>query len=166
MRNDLKLVAAADSLGAIGKRSGELLFHIPEDMKRFKALTMGNTVIVGRKTLETFPNKMPLKGRETIVLSRQEPLDNGAMYCNSLEELFKVLDNIQGDIFVIGGGEIYKELLPYCNRAYITRINADGKGDVFLPELDKSWIIKEKSEKKVDKGIEFWFETYVKAKNT
>lgn len=163
MRTDLKLVAAIDRNNGIGKRSGELLFHIPEDMKRFRTLTMGNTVIVGRKTLETFPDKKPLPNRKTIVLSRQRPEDNGAVYCRNISELVAVIEELKGDIFVIGGGEVYRQLIGFCDTLYITRVDADGNGEVFLDELDKTWVIKEISEKKVHNSLEFWFEMYTKA---
>ena len=162
MRTDLKLVAAIDRNNGIGKRSGELLFHIPEDMKRFRTLTTGNTVIVGRKTLETFPDKKPLPNRKTIVLSRMKPKDNGAVYCSDISELAAAIENIEGDIFVIGGGEVYRQLIGFCDTLYITRVDADGNGEVFFPKLDKTWIIKEKTEKKVHNSLEFWFETYIK----
>ena len=157
----MKLIAAADKFNGIGKRSGELLFRIPEDMQRFKALTVGNTVIVGRKTLESFPGGTPLPNRRNIILSRQrEHPDNGAVYCGSLEELRSLLSELDGEIFVIGGGEIYRCLMPLCDTAYITRIDADGGGEVFLPPMGDLWSLAERSEKQEYNGIEYWFETY------
>lgn len=157
----MKLIAAADKFNGIGRRDGSLLFRIPEDMRRFKRLTTGNTVIVGRKTLESFPGGKPLPGRKCIVLSRQrKPPDNGAEYCDSIEKLRERLTELDGEIFVIGGGEIYRCLMPLCDTAYITRIDADGGGEVFLPPMGDLWRLTERSEKHEYEGISYWFETY------
>ncbi|MDO5399091.1 MAG: dihydrofolate reductase [bacterium] len=157
----MKLIAAADKFNGIGKKDGSLLFRIPEDMRRFKSLTTGNTVIVGRKTLESFPGGVPLPDRRCIVLSRKENHpDNGAEYCAGIEELRELLPGIDGEIFVIGGGEIYRCLMPLCDTAYITRIDADGGGEIFLPPMGELWRLTEKSEKREYEGISYWFETY------
>lgn len=157
----MKLIASADKFNGIGKRDGSLLFRIPEDMQRFKSFTIGNTVIVGRKTLESFPEGKPLPNRRCIVLSRQKNHpDNGAEYCGSIEELRERLTVIDGEIFVIGGGEIYRCLMPLCDTAYITRIDEDGGGEVFLPPMGDLWKLTEKSEKMEYEGISYWYETY------
>ena len=124
----IKLIVAADENWAIGYQN-ELLYHIKEDMKRFKALTTGNIVVMGRKTLESMPNGAPLPNRENVVLSSR---------------------NLKAeDIYIIGGETIYQELLDYCTEAEVTKIYAKKEAaDAFFPDLDErgNWHIAEKSE--------------------
>lgn len=157
----MKLIAAVDKFNGIGKNDGSLLFRIPEDLQRFKSMTIGNTVIVGRKTLDSFPGGKPLPDRRCIVLSRQSNHpDNGAEYCGSIKELSELLSGIDEEVFVIGGGEIYRTLMPLCDTMYITRIDADGGGEIFFPPMGDLWQLTEKSEKREYDGISYWFETY------
>jgi dihydrofolate reductase len=156
----MKLIAAIDAKRGIG-RGNELLFDIPEDMKRFKELTTGNTVIMGRKTLESLPGGRPLPNRRNIVLTRQEAYDGrGAEVFHCTEELIAALADIDGEKFVIGGAQIYKRLLPLCEKAYITYIDADGNADVFLPEFGELWERTAASEWKEYNGIRYRFEEY------
>lgn len=141
----MNMILVADNDWAIG-RNGGLLAHLPEDMKRFRELTAGSIVVMGRKTYESFP-KRPLPGRENCVLSRGSVSIEGARVFRGTEEFLKYAENADREIFVIGGGEIYRQLLPYCDRAYITRVYECFGGDTFAPDLDAmdEWEIAESS---------------------
>ena len=118
-------VAAVDRNWAIGNK-GELLVHISEDMKNFRRITAGKTVIYGRKTLETFPGGKPLPKRENIILSRNPDYTvENATVVHSIEELLAQMPENTDDMVVIGGGMIYHALLPYCDTAVITKLEAD-----------------------------------------
>ena len=120
--------------------NGNLLYNIPADLKRFRELTLGRVVILGRKTLYTFPSNRPLKGRTNIILSRQTDLQiEGATVVNSISQLLFILRQYNSrDISVIGGESIYRELLPYCDKAFITRTYTRPQADSFFPNLDES----------------------------
>lgn len=136
----MKLIAAVDENWAIGYEN-ELLFRIPPDLKRFRALTEGNIVVMGRKTLATFPKAAPLPNRENIVLSRDTSLQiAGATVCHSLEELGALLKEKEDgrDVFVIGGAEIYALLMPYCTGAEITHVRAAARADCYFPNLTRA----------------------------
>lgn len=139
----MKLIVNIDRNGGIG-RNGELLVHIKEDMKRFKELTVGNTVVMGRKTLESLPGGKPLPGRINVVLTRNvDYRADGVRICHSVEEII----GLDGEVFVIGGGEIYAQLLDFCDTAYITCTDIDGDADAFMPKLDNSWKLQECEQK-------------------
>ena len=127
----LKLLACVDAKGGLGK-DGELLFHLGEDMAFFRRQTWGRPVIMGRRTMDSIGK--PLEGRRNLVLSRRCPPRKGFELCPSMEELWQALEG-QREACVIGGGEIYRELLPYCREAFITRVAAQREADAFLPEL-------------------------------
>ena len=118
----MNLIVAVDENWGIGK-DNELLCRISADMKNFRAVTMGHVLVLGRKTLESFPGKKPLPKRTHIVLTANKAYEaEGVILCHSLEELPAVLaDYEDDDIFVIGGGSIYEQLLPQCKKAYITK---------------------------------------------
>lgn len=164
----MNLIAAADKNNAIGKNGG-LLYKIPADMKFFRETTTGKTVVMGRKTLESFPGGNPLKNRVNIVLTRNDDYrKDGVVICNDISELEKEIKKYDtNDIFVIGGEEIYKLLLPLCDRAYITRIDGEADADAFLPDLDGSddWKIISQSETLTDNDVNFRFVTYERVKN-
>ena len=155
-------IAAVDTNWGIGYR-GELLEHIPEDMKNFRALTTGKTVIYGRKTLETFPHGRPLPKRENIILSRNKDLAvEGATVIHSIEELKELLPENTDDYIVIGGDSIYHALLPLCDTAVITKIEKDHVADAWFDDLDKDpeWQCTERGEDKEYEGITFHFDRY------
>lgn len=164
----MNLIAAADKNHAIGKNGG-LLYRIPADMKFFRETTTGKTVVMGRKTLESFPGGNPLKNRVNIVLTRNKAYaKDGAVICNDIESLKKELEKYDtNDIFVIGGEEIYKLLLPMCDKAYITRVDGEADADAFLPDLDsdEDWEITAQSETVTDNDVNFRFVTYERVKN-
>jgi len=134
------IVAVGDNF-AIGK-DNKLLWHFSKDLKRFKQITNGNTIIMGRKTFESLPGILP--GRHHIVITQNrnfEVNDERVTVINSKQELFASLDESK-EYFVIGGGEIYKLLLPYCNKIHLTQVHKDYEADTFFPKLNHSdWNI-------------------------
>ena len=129
----MKAIAVVDKNWGIGKEGG-LLFSLPADMKFFRETTTGATVVMGKKTLASFPGGRPLKNRRNIIMSRrQEYTVEGAEVVHSLEELL-ALPGIS-DAAVIGGEGIYRLLLPYCDRAVITEFDAEFPADAFLPKI-------------------------------
>lgn len=136
----LRAIVAVDRRWGIGHK-GELLFSIPEDQKGvFRAHTMGHTVILGRKTLDTFPGRKILAGRKNLVMTRDEELlVPGAKMIHSLSEFKAYLKtHSEEDIFVIGGEQIYSLLLPICDEAIVTFVDGDRDADAFFENLDVS----------------------------
>lgn len=135
MKPQINIIAAVCSNGAIGRR-GDLLFHISADLRRFKALTMGCPIIMGRKTFESFPNG-PLPGRRNIVISRTAGYaPAGAEVYASPEEALAACGDAES-VFVIGGGEIYRQFMPLASRLLLTEIDAaPTDADTFFPEHD------------------------------
>ena len=135
--DNISIIVAVAKNGAIGLNN-ELLYRLPNDLKRFKALTTGNTIIMGRKTFESLP-KGALPNRRNIVLSRQEGLhyENAECY-RSLEEALMQCDYTE-DVFIIGGGELYKQTLGLAKRLYLTLVDdVPAEADAFFPEIDPS----------------------------
>lgn len=129
-------IVHADKEWGIGK-GNDMMFSLPKDMKFFRETTMGHTVVMGGKTLRSFPNQKPLKNRVNIVLTRGQVCDE-CIVVRSYEQLKAELKSRENeDIFIIGGGEIYKELLPYCHGAFVTKVEAVGGAEVFFPNLDE-----------------------------
>ena len=134
----MNAIAAVSRDWGIG-RAGELLFHIPEDLRRFRALTTGGTVIMGRKTLDSLPGGRPLPNRRNLVLTRNAAFSRpGVEAVRSLEELLALLEGQDPDrAWVCGGGEIYRLLLPWCRTCHITRVYEAPESDAFFPDLDR-----------------------------
>ena len=158
------MIVAADEKWGIGK-NGDLLTPLPEDMKFFREKTRDSVVILGRKTLESFPDGKPLKNRVNIVISRQENIPvEGIVKVSSVEEAAEEAKKYEGkNVFVIGGGTIYRQMLKYCDTAYITKIEKIfDDADTFIDNLDKldEWKIVEKSDVKEYNGTKFSFVTY------
>lgn len=158
----MNLIVVVDENWAIGK-DGDQLCYISADLKRFRSLTTGHAVILGRKTLATFPGGRPLKNRRNLILSRNAHLqiEGGEMY-HSLE---KLLENAPEDAFVIGGSSVYEALLDSCDTAYITKIHGSYPADCYFPNLDKNpaWQVFERSEDLEEDGVFFHYETYHRA---
>ncbi len=157
----MKVIVAVDKNWGIGKNN-DLLFSIPEDMKFFRATTLNKVVVLGRKTLESFPNGEPLKNRVNIVLSTSL-IKDGVTVVENLEELKKVLKDFNDeDIFVIGGASVYKLLLPYVKTALITKVDADGQATAFFENLDelKNWQLEKESEEIETNGYKIKFTEY------
>ena len=133
----MNAIAAVSLDWGIGK-DNDLLFHIGEDMKRFRALTTGGTVIMGRKTLDSMPGGKPLPRRRNIVLTRQADFAReGVEVAHSPEEVLRLTAEEDPEkVWVIGGGEIYRQLLPYCRLCWLTRVYARPESAVFFPDLD------------------------------
>ena len=155
----MELVVAVDQNWAIGN-NGDQLVYIPEDLKHFKELTLGKTVIAGLHTLATFPGGRPLKNRENWILCHDPKLaPEGARVFYNLESL---LEADPKDAVVIGGASVYKALLPYCDTAHITKIEASYPADTWFPNLDEdeAWEITEVSEPYDHEGLIFRYVTY------
>lgn len=161
----MNLIVAVDSKWGIGK-NGNLLFRIPEDMKFFKQKTLGTIIVMGRKTLESFPNRKPLENRTNIVLtSNPDYKKEGSIICNTKEAVLEQLKKQESDnIFIIGGESIYKQFLPYCDTAYVTKIYHTFCADTYMENLDenKDWTLSEKSELLTYKNISFAFTKYMR----
>lgn len=161
----MNLIAAVDKNWAIGK-DNQLLVRIPNDQKMFREETTGKVVVLGRKTLETFPNGLPLKNRTNIILSRNKDYKvKDAIVVHSLEELLLELKKYcSEDIYIIGGGSIYEMMLPYCNIAHITKLDYEYDADTYFPNLDKmpEWKVTADSEEQTYFDIEYVFTKYEK----
>ena len=161
----MKLIVAVDKNWAIGYK-GDLLIRISADLKRFKELTTGNAVIMGYNTLLSLPGGKPLKNRMNIVLYPTDIEIEGATVVHGIDEAVDLAAEIKDkDVFVIGGASVYNQLLPYCDTAYITKINREFEADVFIPDLDKldEWYIADESETyQNDDGTEYKYVTYKK----
>ena len=159
----MKIIVAVDKNFGIGC-DGKLLMHISEDMKFFKATTIGNVVVMGKRTFESLPKGLPLIDRVNIVLSRDKNFQNEAVtICRSLDELFIELKKFQTDsVFVIGGESIYTQLLPYSTDAYVTKIEDTFPADKHFTNLDTdcNWELAETSEEKTHNDITFYFTKY------
>lgn len=133
----IKALVAVDINWAIG-RDNDLLFKLPNDMQAFKTATTGKIVVCGRKTLESFPNGKPLKNRSTICLCSKENNRDDCYCVNDINELIKLITELSKtqDIYIIGGGRIYKELLNICDEVIVTKVKANGNGIVFFNDLD------------------------------
>jgi dihydrofolate reductase len=133
----MKSIVAVDQNWAIG-REGKLLAHLPGDLKYFREKTLNKVVVMGRATLESLPNGKPLPDRVNIVLSTNPDFMADCIVCRSLEELFQILKKYdKDDIFVIGGEKVYKQLLPYCDSVFVTKIHASFPADKYFVNLDK-----------------------------
>lgn len=165
----MKTIFAVDKNWGLGKNNG-LLFDLKEDMRHFVSHTRGKIVVMGSNTLLSLPGEMPLKGRTNIVLNpngmTEDATIKGYILAKSLDELFALLKNYDSeDVYVIGGAMLYRTLLPYCDTAYVTKVDADGDAEVFHDNLDKlsNWTLLEQSSPIEDNGYSIRFCTY---KNT
>lgn len=157
----MNLIVAIDEKNGIGKNGG-LLCHLSGDLKHFKEVTTGKTVIMGYNTLISLPKSAPLKNRLNIVLYENDIEIDGAVVLHSVDELMKYLeDNKIEDAFVIGGAMVYNTLLPFCSRLYITHIHKSFDADRFFPEIESSvWTAIDNSETFEENGIEYHYTTY------
>lgn len=156
-------ILSADQNWGIGLK-GELLVRIPNDMKNFRKLTTGNVIVMGRKTLESFPNGAVLPNRVNIVLTKNQDYQaKGAVIVHSEEELMEELKNYPDkQVYVIGGESIYRQLLPYCEEAYVTKIDYAYQADRYFPNLDEmeDWELTEEGEEQTFFDIEYYFNKY------
>ena len=163
----MNLIAAVDQNWAIGNKN-KLLVRIPDDQKFFRETTTGKVVVMGRKTLESFPNGLPLKNRTNIVLTHDKNYQvKDAIVLHSLEELHAELQKYPSeDIYVIGGETIYRQLLDECDVAHITKIDYAYDADAYFPNLDErpEWTITADSEEQTDFDLEYYFYKYERIK--
>ena len=162
---NLSIIVAIAQNGAIGK-DNDLLWHLGGDLKRFKQLTTGHPVVMGRRTWESLP-KRPLPGRRNIVLTQNPDYQaDGAEVVHSVAGLFKVLKGVDDEVFIMGGAAIYELLLPYTNRLYITRVYRDyADADVYFPTIDMSeFTLVKLGEPIYDEtsGLDYAYEEYEK----
>ena len=154
------IVAVSENWG-IGK-DNQLLFHLKADLQRFKKLTTGHTVVMGRKTLESLPGKKGLPGRRNIVLTTHSDFTapRTETVCNPLQAVF----SCGAEDFCIGGESVYRALLPACDKVYVTKIYANADADAFFPNLneDPAWKISYASPLKEENGIRFRYINYVR----
>lgn len=158
----MKLIVAADRNWAIGKNN-KLMWSIPADMKFFRETTQGNVVIMGRKTLESFPQGQPLKNRVNIVITRNPSYKvKDAVVVHSVEEAIEESRKYDGDVFVIGGESIYRAMLPYCDTALVTRIDYAYEADTWFPNLDEDeeWELTDEGEEQTCFDLEYAFTRY------
>ena len=171
----MNIIVNADQNWAIGNK-GNLLFPLSQDLKRFKALTTGKIIVMGRKTLQSLPDGKPLSNRINVVLSRKRAFETkGAVVFSSPAGFVRAVRNgffkpyTGNDFFVIGGEQIYRQFLPFCNTAYVTKVeSASPSADTFFPDLDKNpdWQVIEVSDKMIEGDLMFRFVIYQRLKNT
>lgn len=159
----MNLIVAVDNNWAIGN-GNELLIRIPNDHKHFREETTGKVVVLGRKTLETFPQGLPLKNRTNIILSKDKNYRvKDAIVVHSLEELMEELKKYNDeDIYIIGGESVYRQMLPYCNVAHVTKIDHTYQADAYFPNLDEDeeWEITADSDEQTYFDIAYQFLKY------
>lgn len=166
----MNLIVAVDNNFGIGMDS-KLLYDIPADMEFFKNTTMGKVVVMGDLTLFSLPNSKPLKNRTNLIISYDKNLSiEGAKVFNEKQDMIEYINkNYEtDDVFIIGGAFVYREFLPFCKYAYITRIDDTKEANKFFPNIDKmpNWKLIEKSEDKFHNGIKFNFCKYENIKVT
>ena len=163
----MNLIAAVDKNWAIGKNN-QLLVRIPADQKFFRETTTGKVVVMGRKTLESFPNGLPLKNRTNIVLTRDKNYKvKDAIVLHSMDELMVELEKYDSDdIYIIGGEKIYAQLVDQCDVAHITKIDYEYDADAYFPNLDEddAWEITASSDEQTYFDLEFTFLRYERVK--
>lgn len=163
----MNIIVAVDKNWAIGKNN-KMMWSIPADMRFFREKTLTHVVVMGRKTLESFPGGLPLKNRTNIVLTGNLQYHAaGTVVVHTLEELLKKLKEYEGEeLFVIGGESVYRQLLPYCDTAYVTKIDHAYDADTYFPNLDEmpEWRMTEVSEEQTSFDLEYVFSKYEKKK--
>lgn len=162
----MNLIVAVDKNWAIGKNN-KLLVSIPADMKFFRETTKGNIVVMGRKTLESFPQGQPLKNRVNIVITKNPNYKvKDAIVVHSVEEAVEECGRHVGEVYVIGGESIYRAMLPYCDTALVTKIDHAYEADTYFPNLDKhpEWELTGETEEQTYFDLEYVFAKYERKK--
>ncbi|KAA8670801.1 dihydrofolate reductase [Clostridium sp. HV4-5-A1G] len=157
----ISLIAAINKNYVIGKNN-KLIWHIPEDLKRFKKITLGKTIIMGRKTFESLPKILP--DRKHIVITRNRNYfisDSRIVVVHDIEDILKY-KACPEEVFIIGGEKIYNQMLPYCSRLYLTEIMSFEDGDAYFPKFNREDYTLLECEKHYDKNIEYNFLTFEK----
>lgn len=160
----MNLIAAVDKNWGIGYQ-GRLLVKIPLDQQWFQKTTKGKVIVLGRKTLETFPNGLPLPARKNIILSENPDFQvKGAVVAHSLDEALELLGEYKSeDIYIVGGESIYRQFLPYCDVAHITKIDYEYAADAYFPNLEElpEWKLEADSEEQTYFDLEYTFQKFV-----
>ncbi|MGB4658336.1 MAG: dihydrofolate reductase [Mobilitalea sp.] len=163
----MQLIVAVDKNWAIGYQN-KLLVSIPADMRFFREETANKVLIMGKNTLESFPGGQPLINRVNIVIALEKDYKaKGTIVVYSIEEALEEAKKYKSeDIYVIGGASIYKQMLPYCDKAYITKIDFAYQADTYFPNLDEmeDWILSEESEEQTYYDLAYTFCTYHRQK--
>lgn len=158
----ITVIAAVAENNALGKEN-QLLWHLPDDFKRFKTLTSGHYIIMGRKTFESFPK--PLPNRTHVIISRQANYHpEGCIVVNSLEQAIEACPKTE-DVFIIGGGEIYRQSIAVADKLDLTKVHANFEADTYFPEVDLSqWqlVFEEYHPKDERHDFAFTFQTYLR----
>ena len=158
----ITLIAAAAENNALGK-DNQLVWHLPDDFKRFKQITSGHYIIMGRKTFESFPK--PLPNRTHVIITRQKNYTvDDCIVVNSIEEAIKVCPKDE-EVFIIGGADIYNQSIDFADKIELTRVNANFEADAFFPEINlDNWklIFEEKHVQDEKHNFDFTFQTFVK----
>jgi dihydrofolate reductase len=159
----MDIVVAVNDDWGIGFKGTQSVV-VPEDRKHFRSVTGKGTVIVGRKTIQDFPGGKPLKNRKNIVLTRDENLKiDGAVVVHSMDEAFSAISEDE-NVFIIGGDSVYKLFLPYCSRAFLTKLLVTPESDTFFPNLDETpnWSVEDMGEELTsENGVKYRFITYI-----
>ncbi len=159
----MNMIVAVDSNWAIGNKN-QLLVRIPADMKMFRNETINKVVVLGRKTLETFPNAKPLPQRQNIVLSTNHNYEvDGAVVVHSIDELMEEIKKYPSEeVYIIGGATVYEAMLPYVDTVFVTKIDHEYEADAFFPNLDADpdWEVAAESEEQVYFDITYAFVRY------
>lgn len=166
----MNAIVAVDRNGGIG-RNGKLLFRISDDLKRFRSLTEGSIVVMGRKTWDSLPKRNPLPNRTKIVLTRDTSFSNkNCRVIHSIEEFCRDISplGVDHEMFLIGGGEIYRQLLQWCMKIYMTYVDKDFKADTFFPVLDPSeWLYSPEDDSDFmydeETGLRYQYKTFYRA---
>lgn len=163
----MNLIVAVDRNFGIGK-DNKLPWRLRADMAYFKKITMDKTVVMGRKTFESLPGGRPLPGRRNIVLTTDlDYQKEGIVVCHSPEQVFlEVAKDLADDVFIIGGAKVYRTFLPFCRRAYVTKIDAVYDTDTSMVNLDNdpAWELEHQSEEQSENGVTFRFLVYINRK--
>lgn len=163
----MNLIVNADRNWAIGNNN-KLLVSIPKDMKTFREMTTGKVIVLGRKTLSTFPGGRPLDSRTNIIMSRDKNFKvDGAIVVHGVDDLLEELKKYKSDdVYICGGESVYKQLIPYCDTAHVTRVDHSYAADAYFPDLDKSdeWEIEVESDEEVYFDVTYSFVKYVRVK--
>ena len=159
----MNIIGAVDENWAIGNK-GDLLVRIPNDHKTFRNETTGKVVVLGRKTMDTFPQKRPLPNRTNIILTKNPEYQvKDAIVVHSIEELLEELKQYNSeDVYIIGGDSVYRQMLPYCEVAHVTWIEHAYEADSYFPNLDKdpNWVMTAESDELTYFDIPYYFRKY------
>ena len=163
MINNLSIIAAIGKNLELGINN-DLIWHLPSDLKYFKKTTQGKTIIMGRKCFESLPGLLPNRTSIIITSNKDYKLD-GAIIMHTIDEALEYVKNTNEECFVIGGGKIYEEFLPYAKKLYLTEINAESKADVYFPKFDYELYEKEEIDNIFENNINYKFMVYTRRNN-